>query len=424
MSCNCHEEHSNLNTWGCGCNKMPEEPKRKGVVKFCDICDPCAEGVTNVKICAFVVPTLEEGRYYKNSFIFVQEDDSVYFISDDRSEIPFGSRPKFIDNFDPEDPAVSYKNCVVYDLVDQTAYVYGPDGTYMTIAMTATPFSSLTGTDGILVTADGGNYTVAADWNEVAKKSDLDDVTTLATNHTGQINDLDSRLDTAEDDIDDLEDEVSHVSDLVDDANELAVEAKENAAAAQQTANDAMSTANAKQDALTAGANITISSNVISATDTTYGKATTAQNGLMSNKDREALINTGLASLQTISVDATTATLSYSTDKSDADGSNYTTTLGTLIIPAATTTEAGMMSAADKDKLDSIVIDSALSLQSTNPVQNLVITTALDGKQDIYPVGAVYTSTDSNAPDFTGTWTAIGNQTIGTSTVYYYERTA
>lgn len=397
MSCNCHEEHSNLNTWGCGCNKMPEEPKRKGVVKFCDICDPCAEGVTNVKICAFVVPTLEEGRYYKNSFIFVQEDDSVYFISDDRSEIPFGSRPKYIDNFDPTDSAINFKSCVVYDLVNQIGYVYGPDGTYMTIAMTATPFSSLTGEDGVIVTANGGNYTAKADWTEVAKKSDLDNVTTLATNHTGQINDLDERLDAAEGDIDDLEDEVDHVHDLVDDANELAVEAKENASSAQQTANDAMSTANSKQDALTAGNNITISSNVISATDTTYSKATASQNGLMSTEDRSALINTGLTTLQSITVDATSAALNYSTDTSDADGSAYTTVLGTMTIPAATTSDAGVMSAADKSKLDDAVV---------------------------YPVGAVYTSTDSNAPDFAGTWTAIGNQTIGTSTVYYYERTA
>lgn len=397
MSCNCHEEHSNLNTWGCGCNKMPEEPRKKGVVKFCDICDPCAEGVTNVKICAFVVPTLEEGRYFKNSFIFVQEDDSVYFISDDRSEIPFGSRPKYIDNFDPTDSAINFKSCTVYDLANSIGYVYGPDGAYMTIAMTATPFSSLTGEDGVIVTVNGGNYTAKADWTKVAKKTDLDNITTLATNHTGQINGLDGRLDTAEDDIDDLEDEVGHVHDLVDDANELAVEAKENAAAAQQTANDAMSTANSKQDALTAGNNITISGNVISATGITYSKATVSQNGLMSTEDRSALINTGLTTLQSITVDATNASLNYSTDTSDADGSAYTTVLGAMAIPAATTTDAGVMSAADKSKLDDAVV---------------------------YPVGAVYSSTDSNAPDFTGTWTLIGNQTIGTSTVYYYERTA
>ena len=53
----------------------------------------------------------------------------------------------------------------------------------------------------------------------------------------------------------------------------------------------------------------------------------------------------------------------------------------------ATTTANGMMSAADKTKLDGIatganktVVDSALSTTSTNPVQNKVINTALSGK--------------------------------------------
>ncbi len=42
-----------------------------------------------------------------------------------------------------------------------------------------------------------------------------------------------------------------------------------------------------------------------------------------------------------------------------------------------------------------------------------------------YPVGAVYTSTSATAPTFAGgTWTEIGTQTIGSSTVHYYERTA
>lgn len=42
----------------------------------------------------------------------------------------------------------------------------------------------------------------------------------------------------------------------------------------------------------------------------------------------------------------------------------------------------------------------------------------------MYPVGCVYLSTSSTAPTFVGTWTSIGSQTIGSSTVYYYERTA
>lgn len=135
MCCNCNskDSHQNINTWGCGCNIMPQEPHRKGVVKFCDVCNPCNDKTTNVRICAFVVPTLEDGRFYRNSFIFVQEDDSTYFISDDRSEIPFGSRPKFIDDFDPTDPTIKFKRTVVYDVKNKKSYIYGEDGTYMTM---------------------------------------------------------------------------------------------------------------------------------------------------------------------------------------------------------------------------------------------------------------------------------------------------
>lgn len=43
----------------------------------------------------------------------------------------------------------------------------------------------------------------------------------------------------------------------------------------------------------------------------------------------------------------------------------------------------------------------------------------------IYPVGAVFTSTSATAPTIAGgTWAEIGTQTVGSSTVHYYERTA
>lgn len=55
----------------------------------------------------------------------------------------------------------------------------------------------------------------------------------------------------------------------------------------------------------------------------------------------------------------------------------------------ATTSAAGLMSAADKVKLDGVegganktVVDSALSASSVNPVQNKAVKTALDGKLD------------------------------------------
>lgn len=240
MSCNCQEKRPNLNTWGCGCNKMPEEPRRKGVVKFCDICDPCNPAATNVKICAFVVPTLEEGRYFKNSFIFVQEDDSVYFISDDRSEIPFGSRPRFEDNFDPTDSDNKFKNTVIYDIPGQAAYVYGPDGTYLNIPLVTTPVSDIQAGEGIIVTAEGGVYTIAVD-DTIAKQEDLHSVTLLVTNHTSQINNLSGRMDDAEDDISSMSTELTETHGIATSASEQATLARTEAGAAQQTATEALS---------------------------------------------------------------------------------------------------------------------------------------------------------------------------------------
>lgn len=61
----------------------------------------------------------------------------------------------------------------------------------------------------------------------------------------------------------------------------------------------------------------------------------------------------------------------------------------------ATTSAAGLMSSADKTKLDnlsqtSITVDSALSTTSTNPAQNKVITVALNSKAPQYQ----YSTTD------------------------------
>ena len=62
--------------------------------------------------------------------------------------------------------------------------------------------------------------------------------------------------------------------------------------------------------------------------------------------------------------------------------------------PAATTSKAGLMSAADKTKLDGIAtgankitVDSSLDSKSTNPVQNKAIVAALNGKVSSASVG-------------------------------------
>lgn len=275
MSCNCNEKHPQKET-PC------ERPKdRKGIVKVCDLCDPCEENVSNVKLCAFIVPTLEEGRYYRNSFIFVEEDESVYYISDDRSEIPFGSRPKFIDDFDPTDPTVSFKSTVVYDVKNSAAYIYDPDGVMVASGLTPRPISSILAGEGIVVQSEGGDYTISTDPNEVASKVALDELSVIVGGLGDDITNLEREQEGLAGDLDDLEDLVDRVHNTADEADERSVLARAEAAAAQQTANSAVAALPGKQDKLTAGDNITLSGNVISATDTTYDVFTgaTAQSG-------------------------------------------------------------------------------------------------------------------------------------------------
>lgn len=73
----------------------------------------------------------------------------------------------------------------------------------------------------------------------------------------------------------------------------------------------------------------------------------------------------------------------------DATNDQITIAATNTTYSAATTSVAGLMSASDKVKLDGIAtgankitVDSALSSSSTNPVQNNVINTALAGKAD------------------------------------------
>lgn len=77
--------------------------------------------------------------------------------------------------------------------------------------------------------------------------------------------------------------------------------------------------------------------------------------------------------------------------KNEVD-TKLSTKAGTAV---ATTSAAGLMSAADKTKLDglsqtSITVDEALSTTSTNPAQNKVITAALNSKAPQYQ----YSTTD------------------------------
>lgn len=118
----------------CRCPKKstetPEAPQRAYIAE-CTDCDPCRPCESMVKICSFVTPTLTEGQRFRNSFVYNQEDDSVYYISDDGTPTRFGSSPMFIDNFNPEDKAIPRQT--VFDFANNKAYIFNPEGEYVTV---------------------------------------------------------------------------------------------------------------------------------------------------------------------------------------------------------------------------------------------------------------------------------------------------
>lgn len=127
MSCNCN---------GCGQPpKLCRCPKKNGTprayIKECSDCDPCKPCESMVKICSFVVPTLTEGQVFRNSFVYNQEDDAVYYITDDGTPIRFGASPMFIDYFDPSSQSPSRQ--IVFDFEGKKAYVYNPEGEYLAV---------------------------------------------------------------------------------------------------------------------------------------------------------------------------------------------------------------------------------------------------------------------------------------------------
>ena len=132
MSCNCSRcgQPEQL----CRCPKGKGEAPKRAYIAECTGCDPCQPCESMVRICSFVTPTLTEGQRFRNSFVYNQEDDSVYYISDDGTPTRFGSSPMFIDNFNPDDKAVPRQT--VYDFANNKAYVFNPEGEYRTFNLT------------------------------------------------------------------------------------------------------------------------------------------------------------------------------------------------------------------------------------------------------------------------------------------------
>ena len=132
--------------------------------------------------------------------------------------------------------------------------------------------------------------------------------------------------------------------------------------------------------------------------------ATNSISGLMSASDKKKL--NGIATGATkITVDTSLSSTSTNPVQNKVINSALSGKAGTSV---ATTNTNGLMSAADKTKLNGIAtgankttVDSSLSASSTNPVQNKVIKSALDGK--LSTSGGTLTG-NLNGQYITGTW--------------------
>ena len=126
--------------------------------------------------------------------------------------------------------------------------------------------------------------------------------------------------------------------------------------------------------------------------NTTYGVASQSANGLMSASDKKKLDSISVDSTGSVEIDLTIDTALSTTSTNPVQNKVVTAALNGKAASshshgAATTGANGFMSSTDKAKLDGIAsgankttVDSALSSTSTNPVQNKVINSALAGK--------------------------------------------
>lgn len=164
------------------------------------------------------------------------------------------------------------------------------------------------------------------------------------------------------------------VSNLAQDAKEQASDAASTAASAQNAADNAQETADA------AVATISASSPINASRDENEVSLSHASSGVSAGA-YGAAGNTTAEWGDTVTVGA----------RMSINGTGHVTNAQgrTLTLPSNTATQdaKGLMSASDKAKLDGIAqgankitVDSALSITSTNPVQNKVINTALAGK--------------------------------------------
>lgn len=127
---------------GCGCKCNCGRPtctrchiKRPLPVVSPTPCETssCAEP-SNVHICSLVIKKTEDVRKYHNSLVFVEEDNSTYWVDDDGIPVITYRMPMYVDDFNPEGSNVVAN--IVYDFKNNKEYIFDPTGEYRTIDLT------------------------------------------------------------------------------------------------------------------------------------------------------------------------------------------------------------------------------------------------------------------------------------------------
>lgn len=98
--------------------------------KACEECDGCQ---SNVQICSFTVKETKEVRKYRNSLVYSEEDNTIYWVDNEGVPVITYRQPVFKDDFDPTNSNLVMNTA--YDFKNNKAYVFDPAGEYRTFTL-------------------------------------------------------------------------------------------------------------------------------------------------------------------------------------------------------------------------------------------------------------------------------------------------
>lgn len=90
-------------------------------------CSPCFDK------CHVVVDTYAEVQDYRNALVTVRDENAVYHVDSTGNPVAVSRSAIFEENHSPE--VGKYKQNIVYDFINNNAYIYNNVGLYRTIQM-------------------------------------------------------------------------------------------------------------------------------------------------------------------------------------------------------------------------------------------------------------------------------------------------